>query len=172
MKRAAGIPKRARHGSAAGQRGATLVISLIMLVLMTLMVFSAFSLSSSNLKTVGNVQVREEAVASANEAMELVLSSAFADAPVAQTINVDINKDGATDYAVAIAIPTCVRALAGAAAGPSDVELPTSLSTGSSWNTEWNITATVTDAASGAVVTVVQGVRVLQSEAKKLAVCA
>lgn len=164
--------RRCKQRVSKGQRGATLIISLIMLVLITLMVFSSFSLSSSNLKTVGNVQVHEEAVASANEAIELVLSSAFADAPVAQSINVDINKDGTTDYAVAIAVPSCIRALAGAAAGPSDVELPASLSSGSTWNTEWNITATVTDAASGAVVTVVQGVRVLQSAAQKEAVCA
>lgn len=164
--------KRGRQRAIRAQRGATLIISLIMLVLITLMVFSSFSLSSSNLKSVGNVQLYEEAVASANEAIELVLSSAFADAPVAQSINVDINKDGTTDYVVAIAVPTCVRALAGAAAGPSDVELPATLSTGSTWNTEWNITATITDAASGAVVTVVQGVRVLQSAAQKEAACA
>jgi Tfp pilus assembly protein PilX len=172
MKTAAATRGLHDRSATKGQRGATLIISLIMLVLITLMVFSAFSLSSSNLKTVGNVQVHEEAVASANGAIELVLSSAFADAPVAQSVNVDINKDGTTDYVVAIDVPTCVRALAGAAAGPSDVELPTSLSTGSTWNTEWNITATVTDAASGAVVTVVQGVRVLQSAAQKEAVCA
>lgn len=164
-------PTRRQPGSGRGQRGATLIISLIVLVLITLMVLSAFSLSSSNVKTVGNVQVRDEAVAAANEAIELVLSSAFASAPVAQSINVDINKDGVTDYTVVVGLPTCIRALAGAAAGPSDVEMPASLSTGSTWNTEWNITATVTDAASGAVVTVVQGVRVLQSEAQKSAVC-
>jgi len=171
MRNATG-PQVRQHRSARGQRGATLVISLIMLVLITLMVFSSFSLSSSNLKTVGNVQVHEEAVASANQAIELVLSFSFADAPVAQSINVDINKDGTTDYVVEIALPTCVRALAGAAGGPSDVEMPTSLSSGSTWNTEWNISATVTDAASGAVVTVVQGVRVQQSAAAKAAVCA
>ena len=164
------LPFSRRPGT--GQRGATLVISLIMLVLITLMVFSAFSLSSANLKTVGNVQVRDEAIAAANQAIELVVSSSFASAPVAQSINVDINKDGVIDYTVLVAVPTCVRALAGAAAGPSDVEMPTSLSSGSTWNTEWNITATVTDAASGAVVTVVQGVRVLQSSAEKDAVCA
>jgi Tfp pilus assembly protein PilX len=155
----------------ARQRGATLIISLIMLVLITLMVVSAFTLSSSNLKSVGNMQVREEAVAAANQAVELVVSSAFADAPVAQTINVDINKDGTTDYAVAIGVPECIRALVAATAAPSDVELPTSLSTGSTWNTEWNITATVTDAKSGASVQVVQGVRVLQSDAQKTVAC-
>ncbi len=154
-----------------GQRGATLIIGLIMLVLITLIVVSAFSLSSSNLKSVGNMQVHEEAVAAGNQAIELVISSSFSDAPVAQTINVDINKDDVTDYSVALAAPECIRAVAGAAAGPSDVEMPTTMSSGSTWNTERNITATITDAASGAAVQVVHGVRTLQSESQKTAVC-
>jgi len=142
-----------------------------MLVLITLIVLSSFSLSSSNLKSVGNMQAREEAVAAANQAVELVISSSFADAPVAQSINVDINKDGSTDYVVAIGVPDCIRALVAATAAPSDVEMPTGMSSGSTWNTEWNITATVTDAKSGAAVEVVQGVRVLQSDTQKTSAC-
>ena len=49
------------------QHGATLVVGLIMLVLITLMVTSAFMLSSINLKSVGNMQFRDEAVAAANK---------------------------------------------------------------------------------------------------------
>ncbi|UUZ64284.1 hypothetical protein LP417_03665 [Polaromonas sp. P1-6] len=39
-----------------GQSGATLVVALIMLTLITLLVVNAFTLSSSNLKAVGNMQ--------------------------------------------------------------------------------------------------------------------
>jgi len=154
------------------QRGATLIIGLIMIVLITLIVVNAFNLSSSNLKSVGNMQVRDEALAAANQAIELVISSSFTDAPVAQAINVDINKDGTTDYVVRIAQPTCIRAVPASSAAPSDVELGAAMSLASTWNTDWNVTATVTDVASGAVVQVHEGVRVLLSQIQKNAVCA
>ena len=159
------------RGGKAAQRGATLVIGLIMIVLITLVVLSAFTLSSSNLKSVGNMQMREEVAAAANQALELVVSSAFTDAPVAQSLDVDINKDGTTDYTVAIDLPVCVRAGAASSALPSDVELGAGMSTGASWNTDWDLVATVTDAASGAQMKVRQGVRVLLNQVQKTAVC-
>jgi Tfp pilus assembly protein PilX len=158
-------------GGRAAQRGVTLIIGLIMIVLITLIVVNAFTLSSSNLKSVGNMQVRQEAVAAANEAIELVISSSFTDAPVAQSVNVDIDKNGTTDYVVAVAAPTCIRASAATTAAPSDVELGSALSAGSTWNTDWDIDATVTDSASGAAVHVREGVRVLLSNTQKTAVC-
>jgi Tfp pilus assembly protein PilX len=153
------------------QRGATLIIGLIMIVLITLIVVNAFMLSSSNLKSVGNMQVRDEAIAAANEAIELVVSSSFTDAPTAQQINVDINKDGINDYVVALAQPTCIRAAAATNAAPSDVELGAAMSVAPTWNTDWEIQANVTDVASGATVTVREGVRVLLSQIQKAAVC-
>lgn len=157
--------------SARSQRGATLIIGLIMIVLITLIVVNAFSLSSTNLKAVGNMQVRNEAIAAANQAIEQVLSSPFTNAPAAQSLNVDINKDGTNDYVVAIALPTCRRAVIAASADPSDVELGPSLSSGSTWNTEWDIDSTVIDATSGASVRVRQGVRVLLADTQKTVVC-
>lgn len=154
-----------------GQRGATLIIGLIMIVLITLVVVNAFMLSSSNLKSVGNMQVRDEAVAAANEALELVVSSAFANAPMAQTINVDINKDGVTDYVVEVAQPICTRVSPATPALSSDVRLGREMSTGTTWNSDWDLEAKVTDVASGAVVKVHQGVRVLLTQVQKTAVC-
>ena len=55
-------PIASRHS----QRGITLFVGLIMLVLITLMVTSAFTLSTSNLKSVGNMQARDEAIAAAD----------------------------------------------------------------------------------------------------------
>ena len=163
--------RRQRTGGASRQRGAALIVGLIMVVLITLIVVNAFTMSSGNLKSVGNMQMRQEAVAAANVATELVISSAFTAAPVAQTINVDINKDGTTDYVVAVAAPTCIKAKLAFAASPSDVELGAAMSTGSSWNTDWDIDSQVTDAASGASVRVRQGVRVLLTDTQKTAVC-
>jgi Tfp pilus assembly protein PilV len=142
-----------------------------MLVLITLIVTSAFTLSLSNLKSVGNMQVREEALAAANQAVEQLISAPFTDALGAQEFKVDINKDGVDDYTVAVAVPTCIRALKAVTAAPSDVELPPQMSSGSTWHTEWDIDAAVTDSASGAAVRVRQGVRVLLSQTKKDAAC-
>ena len=92
------------------QRGAALLVGLIMLVLITLIVTSAFTLSTTDLKSVGNMQAKDEAIAAANQSIEQVLSSPFTTSPAAEDINVDINNDGITDYTVHIATPTCVRA--------------------------------------------------------------
>ena len=154
------------------ERGATLIIGLIMIVLITLIVVNAFTLSSSNLKSVNNMQLRDEALAAAGQAIEQVISSPFTDAPAAESINVDINKDGTTDYVVVIALPVCGKAIQATTSALSDVELGTGMSSGSTWNTEWDLEATVTDAATGSSIKVKQGVRVLLSDTKKTAVCA
>lgn len=161
------------HLTSRSQRGATLVISLIMLVLITLMVIAALTLSNSNLKSVGNMQFRNEAIAAANKAIEQVVGSAFTTAPTAENINVDIDNNGATDYVVAIAQPQCIRATVANNAPPSSLTLPTSMSGSSTWNTVWEIDATVTASQNtgGAAVHVRSGVRVLLTQAQKDSVC-
>lgn len=158
------------------QRGATLVVGLIMLVLITLMVTTAFTLSTTNLKSVGNMQFRNEAIAAGNIAIERVLSSPFTTAPSAEQILVDINNDGTNDYAVSIATPVCVRGSVAAPPVLSSVTLGSLMSTSYAWNTVWDIDATVTPTsdnpgASGASAHVHSGVRVLLSQAQKDAVC-
>lgn len=155
---------------AAAQRGATLIIGLIMMVLITLIVVNAFTLSSSNLKSVGNMQVRAEAVAAANLAIETMISAPFTNAIGTQTFTVDIDKNGTTDYSVVVAPATCIRATEASTASPSDVEL-VGMSSGAYWNTDWDISATVTDSASGASVTLREGVRVRLSQTQKDTVC-
>lgn len=151
------------------QRGATLVVGLIMLLLITLMVSSAFTLSGTNLKAVGNMQFRDEAIAAANMGIEQVMSSAFTSAPTAESIAVDINDDGTTDYLVAIAQPLCLRESVAGASAPSSASLA-GLSS-STWNTVWSLDSTVTDSVSGTAVHVRSGVRVLLSDAQKNTVC-
>lgn len=153
----------------AKQRGATLVVGLIMLLLLTLMVGSAFTLSTTNLKAVGNMQVREEAIAAANAAIEQIISGAFATNPVAQQVFIDINNNGTTDYTVDVAQPQCVGFTLAASAAASSVTLGTM--SDSTWDTLWEITATVNDVASGASATVRQGIRVRLGNAQKTNLC-
>lgn len=152
------------------QQGFTLLVGLIMLVLITLMVTTAYTLSTTNLKSVGNMQAKDEAISAANQAIEQVLSSPFTTSPAAENINVDINNDGTADYEVSVATPTCVRASIESAAVKTSGTLP-GMSTVNTYNTIWDIEATVDDANSGAKTTVRSGVRILLTQAQKDAVC-
>jgi hypothetical protein len=153
------------------QTGATLVIGLIMIVLITLIVVSAFNLSSSNLKSVGNMQVREETIAAVNNAIEQVVASSFSTNPVSSTFSIDIDKDGTNDYTVVVSKPTCIKAWIEATSDPSDVELGAGMASISTWNTEWDIDATATHASTGAAVRIRQGTRALISETDKVKSC-
>lgn len=155
------------------QHGATLVVGLIMLLLITLVVSSAFTLSGTNLKSVGNMQLRDEAIAAANIATEQVMSSAFTTAPTAESINVDINNDSATDYVVSIATPVCIREseVVAVITGQESGLRSTLTTPPSKWNTVWSLDATVSDSASGASAHVRSGVRVLLTQTEKNLVC-
>jgi Tfp pilus assembly protein PilX len=158
-----------RH-SPQDQRGATLVISLIVLVMMSLMVIAAQNLSTANVKAVSNMQFRNEAIAAANKAIALVLSSPFTTAPTAETVYADIDSDGASDYVVAILRPQCLRAVEVEPAKPSTIGLKM---VGGSFITTWDLKATVAgnENAGGAAVEVHSGVRVLLTKDQKVAVC-
>ncbi len=141
------------------QKGATLVVGLIMLVLLTLVVTSAFTLSTTNLKAVGNMQFRDEAIAAANVAIERVISSDFTTLPVGLTVVVDIDQNGETDYTVVVIPPVCIQ-VAGVA---SSIETLSGVSSGvpyaADYTTVWDIQAQVSSSATGAAVTIRQGVR-------------
>ncbi|MDH4873342.1 hypothetical protein E8E91_21165 [Pseudomonas sp. BN515] len=151
-----------------GEQGAALVVGLIMLLLLTMLVSSAFTMSSVSLKSVGNMQVREEALAAANTAIELVVSTDFTAAPTQTRSNVDIDNDGTVDYVVDIAPPECIQASVAQVVAPSSENLTMSSST---WNTVWSVDATVSDDKTGGTVKVRSGVRVLLTDAKKNAIC-
>ena len=158
------------HASFQTQRGATLAVALIMLLMLTLMISGTISLTSSNSVAVNNMQVREEAIASANAVLEQIISSNFTAAPAAQDLTIDINNDNTPDYTVSIAQPVCMRATQASTAALSSASLAAMSSQGS-WNTLWELTATVNDVVTGASATVRAGVRVLLSQAEKNAVC-
>lgn len=157
------------------QSGATLLVTMIFLILITLFAVSTFKTSSNNIRVVGNMQAKQEGVAAAQQAIELVISSdTFTTDPalVSQSpIDTDIDGDGVTDYVVLITpAPSCVRVTlspscgAGAAnsSGVSGV-LIEGLGGGAAGNCyirEWRVRAQVTDPRSGLTVAVNQGVAV------------
>lgn len=173
------------------QGGAALIVGLIMLVLITLAVTAGFTLSNTNLKSVGNMQNRNEAVAASNRAIEEVAASLLLPgvdgspslaAPQATVSLVDINNDGTNDYTVQISAPTCVRATKTTDTGGSTTGIGgiggNSSTAGSGLNTlpdqynsVWDISTTVTDAATGTSTAVRQGVRALLSKEQFLALC-
>ncbi len=144
------------------QRGATLIVGLIMLVLITLMVTTAFMLSTSNLKSVGNMQYRDEALAAANAAIEQVISSdAIFFAPADQVVVVG-------DYSVNITAPVCLYATEVITSTSNDAN-PNIHSEGTGGgvvgapgflDTYWDIAATVNDPLSGAQVETHQGIKI------------
>lgn len=139
----------------ANQRGMTLVVGLIMLLVITLFVVSAIRLSTANLRTVGNMQARNEAAAASQRAIEDMMSSTAAFTTPAlitasPTVTVAVNK---TDYSVARATPVCVKTqpVTGNSYDNSGLALQ---------DTYWDLQATATNSKSGASVTTHQGVKV------------
>jgi Tfp pilus assembly protein PilX len=100
------------------QRGATLIVSLIMLVLITLLAVSSFTLGKGNVQIVGNMQQRTQIVSAAEQAIGTTISNTqftqtptnFIPAPcnplVNNTICVGVNGDNANDISVLVT-PTC-----------------------------------------------------------------
>jgi len=159
-----------KTASPRNQRGATLVVGLIMLVLLTLLVTSAFTLSTGSLKAVGNMQFRNEAIAAANDAIEQVLSTDFLSDPAIPDVSIDLDGDGQTDYTVSFAPPECVRASVAVFGLSSSVTLP-SMTTATHWNTVWELDASVNDSVTGASIRIRHGVRRLLNNAQKTALC-
>lgn len=160
-----------------GQRGATLTIALIMLVMLTLFVLASINMSSMNFRVMGNEQSRNEALAAAQQGIEQVASTNFPAAPVATTVNVDVNGDGTADYTVAVAKPVCQNAIPiklveldigkagdipcfGSGVSPAPGTPMGGAGNSLCANTQWDIAASVTDAATntGTAATVHQGI--------------
>ncbi len=162
---------------AQSQRGAALVVSLIMLVVITLFALAVINMSTVNLRVANNEQVKAQSVASAQQAIEQVASTNFPANPQPVTVAVDINGDGKPDYSVAVAKPVCnnsvpIKLVELDIAQSSDVACFASATSSGSGavgsagsgnsvcsNTQWDLAATATEAVnSGATVTVHQGV--------------
>ena len=159
----------------ARQAGATLITALVMLVVLTLLVISAMNSSTVHLRIAGNMQIKEEAIAAAQQATEQVMSNNFTDPlhPPASSVSVPI---GGTTYAVAIAQPTCtastpmrnnypnlpVECLSSGGTQNSGIFFASGVQAGASWclAQTWEVNASVTDARTGAAATTHQGVAI------------
>lgn len=169
------------------QRGATLMVALIMLVVLTLFVISALNTSKTNLQVVGNMQAKAEALAAGQEAMETVLSTPlFISSPAnavpvpcgaANTLCTDVTGDGVADYITTLTpAPDCVTVQPiknanlnlsntedlGCSSGQQQTFGVAGAVTGDSLcsNTVWEITTQTTGVNSGASVKLIQGVGV------------
>jgi hypothetical protein len=97
------------------QRGTTLIVALIMLMLMTLFAVSSFNTANTNLKVVGNMQQKSEALNATQEAIETVMSSPqFITNPAnavpvpcgtANTLCTDVTGDGVADFTTTLIGP-------------------------------------------------------------------
>jgi Tfp pilus assembly protein PilX len=159
------------------QQGAALIVSVIMLVLLTLFALSVINMSTVNLRVSNNEQIKTQSIASAQQAIEEVVSTNFPANPQPMTVAVDINNDGAPDYNVSVAKPVCNNSVpiklveldvsessdvacfaSAASSGSGAVGAPRSGNSVCS-NTQWDVAATATEVAnSGATVSVHQGV--------------
>jgi type IV pilus assembly PilX-like protein len=168
------------------QRGATLIIALIMLVALAMLSAWAFNGSQMNMRVVGNSQARQEVVGAAQAAIELTISSQlFAADPAAvaaSAIPIDVDGDALPDYQVQLSPPpSCYRvrvlkvneldpgnagdrACLGSSGSPNPgIETAGSTPpTGDSLcaDSEWNLRAVVTDPRSNANAAVNQGVAI------------
>ena len=170
------------------QRGATLLVALIMLVVLMLFVASSMNTANTNLKVVGNMQAKSEALAASQQAIETTLSTPqFISTPsnavlnpcggVANTLCAYVTGASTPEYTTTLAPqPACVTVKPiynselnlsnmedlGCSAGQSQQFGVAGAVTGASLcsYTVWEINAVTIGANSGASVTVTQGVGV------------
>lgn len=162
-------------GSRRSQTGATLFVGLMMLVLITLMLITTFTLSTTNLRVVGNMQFREQAIAAANAAVEerigLTQSDVAASALTGQTSHaIDIDRDGTADYAVSVSME-CIKAKLDVAVPRSSLSLPVGISEEGTWDTTWDVRAAVTDARTEASIVMNSGILIHLRDTVKKAAC-
>lgn len=138
------------------QQGSTLLVSLIFLVVITLFGVSAINTSNLNLRIAANTQFQQQALAAAQLGIEQALGSVTTfTAPSVQTMALDVNKNGTTDYTATVSAATCLSSKA--AAGYSAEYCATGACPN---DTNWELVSTVNDTATGAKVTLRQGVKV------------
>jgi hypothetical protein len=138
------------------QRGATLVVSLIMLVVLTLLVLASLASSNNNVRVVGNMQAQRQLEAMAQKAIEDRITNLtfFRDAIddtgvwAGGTAAIDVVDDA---YNIRIFRPRCVYTSAEEGSSALNPLVPEM--------TSWSVRAVATDPFSGGRVEISQGVR-------------
>lgn len=143
------------------QRGATLLVTLIMLVVLTLFAVTGFNLSSVNLKIIGSFQQQKATEAVVQQALEQLLSTATAFNAAPAAADICVNGTGATasdcaasgGHFVHIDKPACNYKTAAKGYTKKIGELTPE-------DTNWQVRASYTDAVTKASTAVVQGLAV------------
>jgi Tfp pilus assembly protein PilX len=102
------------------QRGATLIVTLVMLIMLTLFAISAMNTSTTNLQVVGNMQMRHEGLRATQEAIEATVSTMqFTATPLdaiatpcgaQNTLCTDLNGDGVPELTTRLTpAPACMQ---------------------------------------------------------------
>ena len=148
------------------ERGAVLLVGMIILVLISLFVLAAFRMSTTNLAAVGNMQFRAQALAAAELAIERKLGL-----PVTTNTftpeNVDLDGNGSAEFSVSV-VRSCLRAWPIVATSPPGTGSSTSLGfTGGpkEFYVMLDYRAQVTDVTTGAVATIHEGFKKRVSQA-------
>jgi Tfp pilus assembly protein PilX len=129
------------------QRGATLVVVLVMLVVLTLFAVSAINLTNMNMKIVSNMQQRSYAESMAQTAVETVLNSSTAFYSPTSAVTVS----APTGMTISVGTRTCTASEAATGYSAAQSIVPE--------DTYWNIPVTVTDTVTSASVAMHQGVK-------------
>lgn len=170
--------------SVQGQRGATLVVSMIMLIVLTVLVVYSIRSGNTNLRIAGNMQRQTEALMSTQQVIEQVIEQIKTVDNIAliPAQNVSVTNAGAT-YSVTTnslgAVGACILEVAVAnadldPANPDDVQcfesqdVDRAITSGGTMSTtlstckqqHWEIQAGVNDATSGTQLTQVQGITI------------
>lgn len=130
------------------ERGAVLIVSLVLLVVLTLFVTTSTRIAGGSLRIVNNIQSRQAVDYASQAAMEQVLSGVTPFYSPTAAVSVS----APSGMAVTVGNRTCVRA--NPAPGYSAV------SGISPEDTFWNVPVTVSDSVTGASTTTAQGVRI------------
>ena len=128
------------------QQGAVLIITLIMLSVMALFGISIMNMQLIEWRVIGNAQSKQRLQADVAQAIEDILSdTTFFATPSARTVTVNGNE-------ISIGAPVCT--------GVKRVSGYSAVSDFSVYDVAWTVEASGTDATTGAVALVTQGVRV------------
>ena len=149
---------------ASSQRGSVLLLSLFMLMIMTMMALSAIKMGTVNLRTINNLQMRSEAMAAAQDALDQVMNVNFTDNISGTGGTYTVVKDAGKTYSVTIARP-CIRQITPIMNTVLDVTNSEDLKcydtlanpVSACSTTVWEITSTVSEGWFGANVTITQG---------------
>lgn len=170
------LVQRAFRPQTPRQRGASLIIALVLLTLLALLVLGSFNLSSSNLVAVGNMQRRDEAAAATVQLIEDAVAVQLKNDATTGLVAPSTDQLVTNGFQVDLEMPRCIEVISTTSGSPvsvgTSVTLGPGFSASVSYDTLWEFKSTATDTSGlGTKVVTVQGVRVILTEDQKNQYC-